>query len=84
MTTTLFGVCCIAGAVAGFIGLCVGAIVGIVMFGEKPPVGALKIRYDETEKDPYIFLELWKEAGDITEERTVNLVVSVAEHSAPK
>lgn len=65
-------------------GILIGIIAGIAMFGEKPPVGALKIRYEEAEKDPYIFLELWKEAGDITEERTVNLVVSVAGDSAPK
>ena len=65
-------------------GILIGIITGIAMFGEKPPVGALKIRYDEAEKDPYIFLELWKEAGDITEERTVNLVVSVTKDYAPK
>ena len=79
MATTLFGVCCIVGAVAGLIGLGGGVIIGIAIFGESPPVGTLKIRYDEPGENPYIFLELWKGTGDITAARTVNLVVSVTQ-----
>lgn len=73
-------VCTYAGVL--LLGFLVGVIFGIVRFGGDPPVGVLKIRYDEPEEDPYIFLELWEEAGDITKKSTVNLVVSTTESTA--
>lgn len=68
-------------AVAFILGVLFGVIVGIGKFGEKPPVGTLKIRYDEPESDPYIFLELWEGTGDVTKMGTVNLVVAVSENA---
>ena len=68
-------ICYAAGGL--LLGILIGIVTGIAMFGEKPPAGTLKIRYGEPEEEPYMFLELWKGTGDITKERTVNLVVSV-------
>lgn len=65
--------------VALIAGIVIGIILGIAGFGERPPVGTLQIRYDEPEEEPYIFLELWKDTGDITMARTVNLVVRVTQ-----
>lgn len=73
-------VCMYAGVL--ILGFLMGTIFGIVRFGGDPPVGVLKIRHDEPEEDPYIFLELWEEAGDITKKSTVNLIVSVTESTA--
>lgn len=83
---TVTAICSIAGAL--ILGILIGIILGIARFGEQPPIGALKIRYGEPEEEPYIFLELWKEAGNVTRMKTVCLQVvvetdDISETSAP-
>ena len=75
-------ICSLAGAL--ILGILIGIIVGIARFWESPPVGTLKIRYGEPKEDPYMFLELWKGTGDVTQMDAVRLVVSVDETPAPK
>lgn len=70
-------ICYAAGG--ALLGVLIGIVIGIALFGEAPPVGTLKVRYGEPDEEPYMFLELWKGTGDVTKEKTVNLVVTVEE-----
>ena len=72
---TVTAICSVAGAL--ILGILIGIILGIARFGEQPPIGTLKIRYGEPDEDPYIFLELWKEADHVTRMKTLCLQVVV-------
>ena len=71
---TTIQLCIFAGSM--LLAFLIGTVFAIIQFGGDPPVGTLKIHYGQPEEDPYIFLELWEGAGDITKKSTVNLVVS--------
>ena len=71
MTTAI--ICSVAGAF--ILGILIGIVAGIARFGEPLPIGALKIRYGEPGEEPYIFLELWEEAGGVKAVENMDTVV---------
>lgn len=69
-----------------FVGVLVGSIITLVIRRKRPeePVGTLWVDQTESIDQPDIFLELFKEARDISDKRYVTLKISTTKHVSQK
>ena len=57
------------------IGVLIGSVLTVLMT-RKRPIGRLRIDRSDPDDQPYMFLELYKNVGDISSEKYVTLEVS--------